>query len=78
MSNLNGSMARSFKDIFHLGVGHFQKIHKEEKEVTIVEVVRMSNYFPSFVIDVKNQALLEEIVKRIFNSSFIVFIRIKF
>jgi hypothetical protein len=70
-------MARSFKDIFRLGVGHFQEIHKEEKEVTIVEVVRMSNYFPSFVIDAKNQALLEEIVKRIFNSSFIVFIRIK-
>jgi hypothetical protein len=62
-TNLNGSMARPFKDIAHLGVCHFQNIYKEEKQLTIVEVVRMTSLFPSFVNEEENHMLLKEITK---------------
>ena len=50
-------MARSFEDIARLGVCHFQNIYKEEKSLTIVEVVRMAYFFPSFVNAEENHML---------------------
>jgi hypothetical protein len=44
-------------------VEHFSEIYKEESRVTIVEVVRMTSFFPNFVSEEDNNRLMEEVSK---------------
>jgi sulfite reductase alpha subunit-like flavoprotein len=53
-----------FKDNISFGVEHFSYIYKEEDEVNVAKVVKITSFFPSFVDDLGNKNLLENFPKK--------------
>jgi len=63
MQNREGEGGTSFEYISNSGLEHFVDVYKEESTTTIVEVVKMATFFPSFVNEEENESLLEEVSK---------------
>ena len=63
MQNGEGEEANSFEDLGKLELEHFGDVYKEDRKATIVEVVKMTTFFPSFVNDMSNESLMEEVAK---------------
>lgn len=59
MQGYDGSLINSFMDLESVGFDHFKGIFKEDNRVSIVEVVRVVIYFPSFVSEDDNASLVE-------------------
>jgi hypothetical protein len=53
----------SFEDIERTRVEHFEGIYKEERRAIILEVVKMTSFFPNFVSVENNENLMEEVSK---------------
>jgi hypothetical protein len=61
MRNGEGEEANSFEDLGKLELEHFGDVCKEDSKATIVQVVKMTTFFPSFVNDMSNESLMEEV-----------------
>jgi hypothetical protein len=59
----NNRWETNFKDIADEGVNYFSNLFKEDSRATIVEVIRLSNYFPNFVNNEDNLDLMKEVGK---------------
>jgi len=46
-----------------MGRNHFQSLFKEDGKATNAEIVRITQYFPRFVNDEDNNALMEEVLE---------------
>jgi hypothetical protein len=55
-----------FKDIVELCLENFGQVYREDDMVNIVEVVKMTSFFPIFVHDLRNARTMEEITKEEF------------
>jgi hypothetical protein len=53
----------SFKDIVELGIAYFKDIYKEGDKINIVEVFRITSFFPIFVEEEFNENLMVPITK---------------
>jgi len=42
-------MARSFEELASLGINYFKNLFKAPEEASIVEVIRVSQFFPRFI-----------------------------
>jgi hypothetical protein len=58
-----GREVTSFEGLAHLGRRHFQELFREDNRVNIVDVVRMAQFFPRFVNEEENRALMEEVTE---------------
>jgi hypothetical protein len=63
INKVNNRRATNFKDIGDGGVNYFFTLFKEDSWATIVEVIRLSNSFPSFVNNADNLELMKEVGK---------------
>ena len=52
-----------FEDLVRVTIDHFVNISKEEERVSIVVVVKMTSFFPSFVNQDENVSLMEKVLK---------------
>jgi hypothetical protein len=46
-----------------MGVTHFQSIYKEPNRQNIAEILKISSFYPSFVIEEENQLQMEIVSK---------------
>lgn len=53
----------NFEDLVRVTIDHFVNIYKEEERVSIVVVVKMTSFFPSFVNQDENVSLMEKVLK---------------
>jgi len=60
----DGSKSQKFNDIAALGVSHFERLYKEQDKDNIVEIVKMTSYFPSHVDEEVNQNLMAKVTNK--------------
>jgi hypothetical protein len=56
-------MGNKFQGYGNKGVNYFTSLFKEDSRATIANILRLSNYFPSFVNAEDNQVLMEVVGK---------------
>jgi hypothetical protein len=63
MQNEVGIIVSKFLEIECLGVKYFKSICKEPERENIKEILNLTSYFLSFVIEEDNQMLMVEVIK---------------
>lgn len=59
----DGTLDTSLEEIDKAGMDHFKSCYKADGRATIMEVTKITSYFPRFVEDEDNTSLLEEVTK---------------
>lgn len=59
----NGEQESSFEDLASLGICHFKALFKAPTKVSIAEVIRVAQFFPSFVDEEGNKAIMAPVSK---------------
>ena len=60
----NGETTSSFEDLASLGIRHFKAIFKAPAEISITEVIRVAQFFPSFIDEEGNEAIMAPVSKQ--------------
>jgi hypothetical protein len=63
LNDLEGRNISSFEGVSRLGKDYFQTLFKEDQRVSVVDIVRMTLFFPGFVGEEENWALMEEVLE---------------
>lgn len=63
IKNVAGEEVKKLKDIAKPAVEHFDSLFKGEERVTIPKVVKIYQFFPTFVNKKDNQVIMEEVTK---------------
>jgi len=63
MKEATSELARSFDDLASLGVNYFKNLFKAPEEVSIVEVIRVTQFFPRFIEEEGNDSIMEPVSK---------------
>jgi hypothetical protein len=63
MRDKDGVEATSFEDLARIGKDHFERIYKDDNKVNIVDIIHMTYFFLSFVLEEDNGILMEEVSK---------------
>ena len=61
LKDQDGTHKHTFEGMPRIGKKYFQELYKAENKATIEEVIRMTQYFPSFANEEDNIMLMEEV-----------------
>lgn len=57
-------MAKSFEELENLGTNYFKALFKARVEVYIVEVIKVAHFFPRYIDEEGNDAIMEPVSKQ--------------
>ena len=63
MLKANGEKAQSFEELASLGVAHFKDIFRAPEEASIAKVIRVAQFFSSFIDEEGNECLMSLVSK---------------
>ena len=64
----DGRRVTSFHENFYVGASYFKRVYQEHDNLNIVDIIKLSYFFPMFIEDEKNEELIVVISKEELNS----------
>ena len=61
LKNKNNETVNTFEDLADTGRKYFESIFKEDHQITIAEVIQISQFFPGSINEEDNLELMEEV-----------------